>query len=141
MLKTINKEKNSNTQQRVSEANTLLQAVQVLALENPSEESFQEERDMLQRWVILRSIEESYFCQKSRVNWLQKGDQNTTYFFRKFQTIMSYNLIRSFQLPSGDFITDPKAMGNHAVNHFMSILGPTEPPLLEIHLPWNGSKL
>lgn len=126
-VKNINRENFSNIQVRVCEANTLLQAVQVSAMENPSEELFQEERDMLQRWVFLRSIEESYFRQKSRVNWLQEGDQNTTYFFRVFQTRISFNSIRSFQLPSGDFITDPTAMGNLAVNHFKAMLGPSEP--------------
>ncbi|KAL0696317.1 hypothetical protein Bca4012_063497 [Brassica carinata] len=43
-----------------------------------------------------------------------------------FQTMISFNSIRSFQLPTGEFITDPVAMGNLAVNHFKTILGPTQ---------------
>ncbi|CDY12409.1 BnaC08g08980D [Brassica napus] len=64
--------------------NLLLQAVQVPALETPTEDLFHEERDLLQRWLFIQTIEESYFRQKSRVNWLHEGDQNTTYFFQDF---------------------------------------------------------
>lgn len=51
---------------------------------------------------------------------------------------MSYNSIRSFQLPSGEFITDPIAMGYIAVNHFKAILGPAEltPPPVHSTPDW-----
>lgn len=84
VLKNLNRENFSNIQMRVCEANSLLQAVQVPALETPTEELFHEERDLLQRWLFIRTIEESYFRQKSRVNWLHEGDQNKTYFFSGF---------------------------------------------------------
>ena len=132
VLKQLNKENFSNIQVRVSEANCLLQAVQVQALEDPSENNLQMERDHLQRWMFLRHIEESYFRQKSRVNWLKEGDLNTAYFFRVFQSRLSYNSIRSFQLLSGVFITDPLVMSMHAINHFQSILGPTNLSSLQI---------
>ncbi|KAF3598678.1 hypothetical protein F2Q69_00038346 [Brassica cretica] len=82
------------------------------------------ERRLHESWVFLRGIEESYFRQKSRINWLLEGDQNTAYFFRIFQTRCSYNSIRSFALASGIIITDPRMMSLHAITHFRNMLGP-----------------
>ena len=124
VLKQLNRENFSNIQVRVLEANSLLQSVQVQALTDPSTVNFQEERRLHESWVFLRGIEESYFRQKSRINWLLEGDQNTTYFFRIFQTRCSYNSIRSFALASGIIITDPRMMSLHAITHFRNMLGP-----------------
>ncbi|KAF8105942.1 hypothetical protein N665_0151s0035 [Sinapis alba] len=109
---------------RVSEANLLLQDVQVQSLVSPTTAVFKKEKELLQKWQFLRSIEESYFRQRSRINWLKEGDQNTAYFFRVVQVRMNYNAIRSFLLPTGALILDPLQMSVHAVSHFQSILGP-----------------
>ena len=55
-LKILNKENYLQIQQRVSETNGLLQLAQVQALQNPSHITFQEERDLHQKWNFLREI-------------------------------------------------------------------------------------
>nr|VDD56334.1 unnamed protein product [Brassica oleracea] len=70
-------------------------------MQTPTMQLFELEKQALERWNFLRMIEESYFKQRSRINWLKEGDQNTTYFYRIVQTRLSYNMIRSFILPSG----------------------------------------
>ncbi|KAF3537838.1 hypothetical protein F2Q69_00020018 [Brassica cretica] len=127
-LKTLNRENFSQIQKRVSEANRLLTDLQVQALQNPSSQIFEQEKNALQNWQFLRDIEESYFKQRSRVNWLKEGDQNTTFFYRMVQTRLSFNLIRTFLLPSGAIIADVTQMSLHAVSHFKSILGPSPAP-------------
>lgn len=72
----------------------------------------------------MRGIEESYFRQRSRVNWLKEGDQNTTFFFRMVQTQMNYNFLRSFLLPLGVLI--PVHMSFHAVSYFQRLMGPSQ---------------
>ena len=123
-LKSLNRENFSQIQQRVCEANRLLQDVHVQALQAPSTLLFEMEKDLLQKWQFLRTIEECYFKQRSRINWLKEGDQNTAYFYRVVQVRMNYNAIRSFILPSGVVISDPLQMTAHAIQHFQSILGP-----------------
>lgn len=123
-LKTINRENFSDIQVRVSETYSLLQSVQVQALQSPSEETFQAERDLHQRWSFLRIIEEIYFRQKSRINWLREGDLNTAYFYRICQVRANYNAIRAFMTLTGDWITDTMEMSIHAVSHFGSVLAP-----------------
>uniref|UniRef100_A0A0D3E0K9 Uncharacterized protein n=1 Tax=Brassica oleracea var. oleracea TaxID=109376 RepID=A0A0D3E0K9_BRAOL len=97
----------------------------VLALQSPTPLLFQQERDLHQKWLFLRQIEESYFRQKSRINWLSEGDFNTTFFHRMCQVRESYNAIRSFLSSNGILVTDPMEMSELAVEHFKAILGPS----------------
>ncbi|KAL1199402.1 hypothetical protein V5N11_007692 [Cardamine amara subsp. amara] len=125
-IKSLNRENFSNIQERVILTNQLLQSVQVQALQTPSLILFQKERDLHKKWLFLRTIEEAFLRQKSRINWLKEGDQTTTFFYRMCQVRMSYNGIRSFTLPSGLVISDPLDMSLLAVAHFKGILAPTE---------------
>lgn len=95
-LKRLNKDNYSKIQERVTETYGLLQCVQVQVLQSPSPQLFQDEKELHLKWLFLREIEESYFRQKSRINWLKEGDFNTTYFHRICQVRASYNAIRSF---------------------------------------------
>lgn len=133
-LNSLNRENFSQIQRRVSEANILFLDAQVLALESPNPVNFENEKELYNKWSFLRQIEESYFKQKSRVNWLKEGDLNTTYFFRMFQIRCSYNSIRSF-LCNGVLIADPLAMSFIAINHFKSILGPDYLPFPALSSP------
>lgn len=103
-LKTLNRDNFSKIQERVSEATGLLKLAQIQALNQPSQQSFQAERDMHDNWKFLSGIEESYFQQKSSVNWLSVGDQNTSYFLRTAEMRNSYNAIRSFSLDDDTII-------------------------------------
>ena len=137
-LKILNKENYSNIQERVRETNGLLQIAQVQALQDPTPLTFQTERDLHQRWNFLREIEELYFLQKSRINWLKEGDLNTTYFHRICQTRACYNAIRAFMVQGDIWITDPQEMSDHAVGHFKSVLGPHDyqPPIIYSPPAW-----
>lgn len=137
-LKLLNRENYSKIQERVSETHSLLQCVQVRALQTPTPELFEEERELHQKWLFLREIEEAYFRQKSRINWLREGDFNTTYFHRICQVRASYNAIRSFLDASGMVITDPMGMSLLAELHFKSILGPQLylPPPIPSPVTW-----
>ncbi|CAA7017582.1 unnamed protein product [Microthlaspi erraticum] len=107
----------------------------VQALQAPSQQLFDQERTLHDHTNFLRNIEESYFKQKSRINWLKEGDQNTMYFQRIAQTRGSFNSVRSFTLPSGDILVDPLEMSSHAINHFKSILGPVFLPPISLRSP------
>lgn len=136
VLKKLNRENFSNIQERVRETNGLLQLVQIKALTDPSTANFQEEQLLTAKLNFLRSIEESYFRQRSRINWLNEGDGNTTFFHRLTQMRNSFNSIRMFSLPNGDQISDPLAMGQIAINHFQSILAPPSPPSTTSSIAW-----
>lgn len=128
VLKKLNRDNFSNIQERVRETNMLLQTVQVKALTNPSSTNFEEEKIVTTKLVFLRSIEESYFRQRSHICLLKEGDHNTSFFHRLTQVRNSNNSIYSFCLANGDIISDPIAMGQIAISHFKNILASPYPP-------------
>ncbi|XP_019093238.1 PREDICTED: uncharacterized protein LOC109129442 [Camelina sativa] len=109
----------------------------VQALNNPSLNTFQIERDLHVQWSFVKGIEESYFIQKSRVDWLKEGDLNTSYLKKICQVRASYNTIRSFLLDSGDLLVDPMEMSELAIAHFKSILAPDR---LSIRVVWSSQE-
>lgn len=115
--------------------------MQVEALQSPTAELFEKEKQLHDKWEFLRAIEEAYFRQKSRINWLREGDLNTSYFHRIWKVRTAVNAIRSFLLPSGVLITDPIAMGELAIAHFQSILAPDVLPITISTPQWFASFL
>lgn len=135
-LKTLNKERFSDIQKRVSITNDLLKVLQVKSLEDPTTENFEAERSLHHKWTFLRGIEEAFFKPKSRINWLQLGDQNTLFFMKVAAARYSYNSIRSLLLDNGILITDPDQICQVVVDHFMSILAPVVLPQLSSSFNW-----
>lgn len=127
-LKALNANNFSDIQKRVCEANSLLKDAQVLALHQSTSSNFQQEKQCLDKLLMLRGIEEAYFKQKSRINWLAVGDQNTGFFHRVTQARTAFNAIHSLLGLDGAVATSPEAIGELALNHFRSILSPYIPP-------------
>lgn len=84
----------------------------------------------------MRAIEEAYFRQRSRINWLKEGDFNTSYFHRVAVARAALNTIRSFHLPSGALLSDLEEMALHDVAHFKSILAPDVLPFSLVSITW-----
>lgn len=135
-LKTLNKESFPDIQKRVNDTNELLKVVQVQSLDNPSFETFQAEKDLMAKWTFLRGNEEAFFKQKSRINWLRLGDQNTLFFMRVAAGRKSFNSIRSLLLPNGILVTDCTELCEIALEHFSAILAPPVLPPLISSLQW-----
>lgn len=104
-LKSLYKDNFSDIQKRVCEANSLLKMVHVQAMANPSTSLFNEERLLQEKYHFLRGIEESFFHQKLRVNWLRLGDQNTPYYQSVVVARASQNSIRSITKSDGTILT------------------------------------
>lgn len=108
----------------VNEVSTLLKSAQLLSLNQPTTYHFQEERLLQEKLNFLRRIEEEYFKQKSRINWLLTGDQNTTYFHMMAKAKIAYNTIHTLAGLDDTVVTSAVGIGNLAVSHFKGILGP-----------------
>lgn len=105
-------------------------------MDDPNAETFQAEKEMMAKWTFLRSIEEDFFKQRSRINWLKLGDQNTIFFMRVAAGRRSYNSIRSLLLPNGILVTDCAELCEIALKHFSGILAPLSLPPLVSSLQW-----
>lgn len=117
-LKTLHKDNYSDIQKRVSEAKRVFISAQQAAFLQPNNSTFQHERDCLEILSKLRLVEESYFRQKSRINWLQTGDQNTDYFQKMAKGRNCYNSIHTLTGMDGCVVFTPSDVGNLAVDHF-----------------------
>lgn len=72
----------------------------------------------------LRSKEESFFRQKSRVKWLEEGDRNTKFFHHYIKKRQIRNRILSVMDASGFQITEPELVHQHFVRHYQDLLSP-----------------
>ena len=118
VLRRLNRNKFGNIPKRTREAFEVLCDKQKAALQHLSATIFEEVSEATTTWNYWAEIEENFLRQKSRITWLQNGDQNTLFFFRTVQCRASFNLIRQLTLPSGEIITDPQLIKATAATHF-----------------------
>ncbi|XP_048617726.1 uncharacterized protein LOC125589247 [Brassica napus] len=122
LLRRLNQNRFGNIPKRTQDAFDKLCEKQKSALQDPTETSFTEAADAMNDWNHWASIEESFLRQKSRITWLQQGDQNSLFFFKIVQSRTSYNMIRQLTLPSGEVITDLHKIKGIAASHFENFL-------------------
>ncbi|XP_062118254.1 uncharacterized protein LOC133831861 [Humulus lupulus] len=68
-------------------------------------------------------IYESFLRQKSKVDWLRSGDDNTAYFHACLKQRRASNCITSIVTETGQSIENFDAVVDHFVNHFQKIMG------------------
>lgn len=67
--------------------------------------------------------EERILKQKSRIQWLQHGDQNFSYFHRITRAKKSKNHIRSLINEHGQVVEDIQQIKNATISYFKKLLG------------------
>ncbi|CAN6851432.1 unnamed protein product [Brassica oleracea var. botrytis] len=127
VLKQLNKDNFSDIQKRVLEANSLFTDAHVLSLRQPTSDHFATEKELHEKLLFLKKVEEEYYKQLSRINWLKCGDSNTSYFHKVAKARKAFNAIIILISTTGIEATSPQDIGNLAVAHFLSILGPPTP--------------
>lgn len=69
-------------------------------------------------------MEEAYFHQNSRIQWLKEGDQNTSFYHKVAMARNYFNAIHELTDLNGIAVSSPEAVGLLAVHHFVNVLGP-----------------
>lgn len=110
-LKELNQKFYSNISSRVGKPREELAQVQTLCFNNRHDADLcNREKDMMSKFVELLAAEESFKKQKSRVNWLKLGDQNTKFFHQKMASNRLRNKILSLTNSAGVRLEDPSSI-------------------------------
>ncbi|KAL6984540.1 hypothetical protein U1Q18_052623 [Sarracenia purpurea var. burkii] len=125
-LKKLNRENFSDLSNRVLVAKQFLEGIQIQLDNLPSSEEFrQKEREAYSKLVELKLAEESFYKQKSRIQWLKLGDQNTKFFFKSINFQRNKSRIVSITRDDGAVLVSKEEIAEHIVNYYQSLLGTT----------------
>ncbi|XP_062074066.1 uncharacterized protein LOC133778209 [Humulus lupulus] len=82
-----------------------------------------EEQTTFNMLVQQYRVYDSYLRQRSKVNWLRFGDDNTTYFHACLKQWKEINRITSFVTETGQLVENYEEVVDHFILHFRNALG------------------
>lgn len=86
-------------------------------------------------------IIEDFWASKSRIDWLNLGDENSSFFHASVINRRRSNRISSLKNTMGEWITDPNLIQSHIINHFLSIFTPASTTTFPPNLTFPDSSL
>lgn len=89
--------------------------------EPPGTDNVDRENDLQRQHQKYLSMNEQYWLQRSRLNWIQSGDNNTRYFHNTAVARKRRNSIHAIISNSGDWVTDQREIRSNFVAHFKAI--------------------
>lgn len=107
----------------VSSARNILLNFQASMPPVPSCAQFEEERKLRQNLTTALHNEEVLLKQKSRINWLQNGDNNNKFFYNSCKGRWNTNRILSIEDDQGQTFNNHKDISRLTVGYFKDLLG------------------
>ncbi|XP_062094015.1 uncharacterized protein LOC133800051 [Humulus lupulus] len=120
------------------------QAALFHAQQHPSDFTLQDNvKVAADAFIIQEQMYHSFLAQRSKINWLGKGDSNTAYFHACLKKCKEENRIASYVTEQGRVVDNFSEVVSHFLNHFRSIMGgpSSVTKKLNIHCVEMGSKL
>ena len=123
IIKAFNFHSFAKLRERVVDARETLNQAQPALLNNPNDPLLVDnENRCLKTFHDLACAEEGFLKQKSRIQWLKLGDQNTSFFHKAIKARNAQNVIKVLTLVNGCRIEDPEAIKQEAVAHFQNVM-------------------
>ena len=124
-LKKFNVEHFSKISWRVLEIRNDLDRVQCALQDHPSDPALLAEKARLSlSYGVLSRAEEGFNRQKSRVQWLNLGDQNSKFFFTAMKSFHGRSKITSITTEDGTHVEEDVLVRDEIVSFFETLLGP-----------------
>jgi hypothetical protein len=102
-------------------------------------ENQQKKFELAQRIERLLEQEEIRWCQRSRTNWIQNGDKNTTFFHHFASARRKRNLIKQLKDPTGNFVEGTDNLNPIMLDYFSNLfstdMNVVDPGFLEKVVP------
>ncbi|KAG7579308.1 Reverse transcriptase domain [Arabidopsis thaliana x Arabidopsis arenosa] len=121
-IRNLARERMGDLVKKSKEAYDSLCQKQELNLLNPSLQTMEDETEAYKRWEKLARLEEKFLKQKSKLHWLDIGDQNNKTFHRAIMTRMVQNTIREIQRQDGSVTKAPEEIKGEAERFFREFL-------------------
>lgn len=101
-----------------------LSSLQVQCYTLPFDDAIHElEREALLKYSELVVVEEGFHRQKSRVQWLALGDQNSKFFHKKVKSHIVRSKILSISYENGNRLEEPAATKTEILGFYKKLLG------------------
>ncbi|XP_013623443.1 PREDICTED: uncharacterized protein LOC106329344 [Brassica oleracea var. oleracea] len=123
IIRTFSKDNYFGIEKRVTEAFEELSHCQHALLSRPSPQAGLNERKAYEKWPLLAKAEESFFQQRSHVNWLGKGDSSTSFYHRYVKARAAQNQILFLQDVHGNVIDTKEGIMNMVLDYYENFLG------------------
>ncbi|XP_062080858.1 uncharacterized protein LOC133785653 [Humulus lupulus] len=101
----------------------LKRLIPILSRFNKQQVGDQEESDAARDFANKSCSYESFLRQKSKINWLRFGDENTAYFRASLKQRKMRNRISSFINDEGHIVENYPEVIDHFYNHFRGVMG------------------
>ena len=121
-MRSLNRDMYGDLPGRVKQAYEELCARQTEAMQNPQASTFEAAADAWEHWHHISGIEEQFYYQKSRVQWLGLGDRNSRFFHKVTQSRNLRNKIRRIVTGDGSILTSQTDIKREAAAHFETFL-------------------
>lgn len=104
LIKELGREKLGNLSIRAHEAHVTLCEKQKITLVNPTSEAIREEGEAYEKWLHVAELEENFLKRKSKLHWLDVGDQNNTTCHNSIKTRQAQNSMREIRCHDGRIV-------------------------------------
>lgn len=122
LIRSLSREKIGDLPRRAKEAFVELCDKQNATLTHPTTLAIKEEAEAYERWSHLSELEEGFYKQKSKLHWLNVGDQNNKAFHNAIKIREAHNTIREIRCDDGSLATTHAAIKKEAVHYFSEFL-------------------
>lgn len=122
-LRDLNRASYSGIQNLARKALEILKAAQSQMLSHPSSVAAELEAKTYAEWKELAKAEETFWRQKSRIRWLEEGDQNSSFFHRSVVARSAVNGIKRLRLEDDSIITEHADIKAACVEYYTNLLG------------------
>lgn len=124
VLQVFSQETYGDVSLKVQNLRAELQSIQSRLMGNEDDEQLlKQELEIRQRLREACLIEEAHLRQKSRVQWLKGGNQNTAFFFRSIKQKQSKENIKVLHTEDGQRLKDYDSISHEATCFYQKLLG------------------
>lgn len=122
MIRELGREKLGNLSKRTSEAYSILCEKQQNTLANPNTVAMNEEATAYEKWLHVAELEEDFLKQRSKLHWLDVGDQNNKTFHNSIKTRQAQNTLREIRCQDGRILKIHQEFKVEAESFFSEVL-------------------